>query len=156
MVRIEEIRYIDFAQWAAMYRKYAEFYNVTISDETAHTVWGWLGAYENEMRGLVALVDDEPAGIVHYRRYLRSMVGKVGIFLDDIYVDENFRRHGVAKALFEEIQKIAKAQNISVIRWITADYNKEAQEFYNSVGHKTGWLTYEQIISEDEKNYERK
>lgn len=143
MVEIIEIRKLSFQQWAALYQEYAELSGVEISDEQLRTVWQWLGSMETELRGLAALKDGVPTGLVHYRRFLRPLVGEVGIYLDDIYVNPDARRSGVGKALFDKIESIADSQDCTVIRWITSDVNYEAHEFYNQFGHKTGWITYD-------------
>lgn len=143
MVEIVEIQKLTFQQWAVLYREYAEISGVEISSEQLRIVWQWLGSLDTELRGLAALEEGVPVGLVHYRRFLRPLVGEVGIYLDDIYVNPTMRRSGVGKALFDKIESIADSQGSTVIRWITADANHEAHAFYNQFGHKTGWLTYD-------------
>ncbi|HHL34182.1 MAG TPA: GNAT family N-acetyltransferase [Desulfobulbaceae bacterium] len=143
MVEIVELRQIDYGQWATLYKAYADFYQVSLTEEQLQTVWTWLDGHETELRGLAALVDGEPQGIVHYRRFLRPLAGEVGIFLDDIFVCPSARRKGVGKALLDRLQDIADAQGCTVIRWMTAEHNHGAQNFYDLFGKKTGWITYD-------------
>jgi len=156
MIEIIDIRQLEFSEWAELYKSYAEFYKVPISEEQLHVVWEWLGGHETELKGIAALADGKPAGIVHYRRFLRPLVGEVGIFLDDIFVCPTARRKGVGKVMIEAIENIAKNQNCSIIRWITADYNRDAQTFYDQFGKKTGWITYDHVMSDDKDGHDRK
>jgi len=147
MIEIVEIRQIGFARWAELYKAYAEFYHVSMTDQQLRTAWSWLDGHETELRGLAAVVEGEAKGIIHYRRFLRPMAGEVGIFLDDIFVCPAGRRTGVGKALLERLEDVAKAQGCTVIRWITAEDNKGAQIFYDQFGQKTRWITYDHKMS---------
>jgi len=155
MIEIVEIRQISYAKWAELFESYAAFYEVTLTERQLQTVWQWLNSHETEIRGLAALVDGAPRGIVHYRSFLRTLTGDVGMFLDDIFVCPSARRTGVGKALLQELENIAKAQNSTVIRWITAEDNRGAQTFYDQFGKKTHWITYDHKMS-DEDGRERK
>ncbi|MCF8473092.1 MAG: GNAT family N-acetyltransferase [Emcibacter sp.] len=150
MVEIVEIRQIEFKKWAELYRSYAEFYNVTMTEDQLRKVWAWLDGYETELLGLAALVDGEARGIIHYRRFLRPLAAEIGIFLDDIYVCQTARRRGVGNALLRRLEDIAKAQGCKTIRWITANYNQEAQIFYDQFGKKSGWITYDHNMGDDD------
>ena len=156
MIEIVEIRQLSFEDWAELYRGYADSYDVPITDEQLHRVWIWLGGHETELRGVAAIKDGKPAGIVHYRRFLRPLAGEVGIFLDDIYVAEEARRQGVGEALLDAIKNIAETQNCTMIRWITSKDRPEAVAFYEQFGEKTNWITFDMKLDEKEKGYERK
>lgn len=150
MVEIVELRQIEYGQWAALYKAYADFYKVPLTEAQLQTVWTWLDGHETELRGLAALIDGKPEGIIHYRRFLRPLAGEVGIFLDDIFVCPSARRKGVGKALLDRLEDIADAQGCTVIRWMTAEHNHGAQNFYDQFGKKTGWITYDHKMGCDD------
>lgn len=143
MIEVVETRQIGFAKWAGLYKAYAEFYGVLMTDQQLQTAWGWLDGHETELRGIAALVEGVPRGIIHYRRFLRPLAGEVGIFLDDIFVCPSVRRLGVGKALLKRLEHIAEIQDCTVIRWMTAEHNHDAQNFYDQFGKKTSWITYD-------------
>lgn len=147
MIEIVEIREIEFKIWSGLYQEYARGYNVTLSEGQLTTVWAWLDGHETELRGLAALVDGAPKGIVHYRRFLRPLAGEVGIFLDDIFVCPSSRREGIGAELLGRLERIADAQGSSIIRWITAEDKQDAHRFYNQFGKKTSWITYDHKMS---------
>ena len=157
MIKIVEIRDVKFAHWAALYREYATAFKADLTEENLNIVWGWLGGYETEFKGLGAIDESgKLVGIAHYRRFLRPLVGEVGLFLDDIYVSPSARRLGAGKMLFDTLEKIADAQDCTLIRWITSDENKEAHKFYDQFGSQTGWITYDHMLGEDKLDVERK
>lgn len=150
MIEIVETRQIGFQKWADLYKAYAEFYKVPMTEQQLQLAWTWLDGHETELRGIAALVDGEPKGIIHYRRFLRPLAGEIGLFLDDIFVCPTVRRMGVGKALLARLESIAEVQDCTMIRWMTAEHNHGAQNFYNEFGKKTGWITYDHKMSGDD------
>ena len=69
------------------------------------------------------------------------------LYIDDICVDENYRRHGVGKRLYEHVLQFAneeKCFNITLNVWAK---NPSAQAFYESMGMTVQKVCMEQIIS---------
>ena len=68
------------------------------------------------------------------------------LYIDDICVDEKYRRHGVGKKLYEYVVQFAKEQkcfNITLNVW---DKNPSARAFYESVGMKVQKVCMEQVL----------
>lgn len=56
------------------------------------------------------------------------------IYIDILWVDERYRKHGLGSKLLEEIEKIAKEQNCSLIHLDTFDF--QAKDFYLRQGYE--------------------
>lgn len=68
------------------------------------------------------------------------------LYIDDICVDENYRRHGVGKKLYEYVVEFARKEkcfNITLNVW---DKNPGAQRFYESMGMKVQKVCMEQLL----------
>ena len=68
------------------------------------------------------------------------------LYIDDICVDENYRRHGVGKKLYEYVVQFAKEEgcfNITLNVWAK---NSGAQAFYESMGMKVQKVCMEKVI----------
>lgn len=52
-----------------------------------------------------------------------------------VCVDDNYRRHGVGKKMFEYIEQIAKEKNCEIIYFTCLQDNYGAHRFYRSVGY---------------------
>jgi GNAT superfamily N-acetyltransferase len=52
------------------------------------------------------------------------------IYLDDIVVNQEYRRHGIGAKLFEEVVKVCKAMGARKMDWQVLDWNEPAIEFY--------------------------
>lgn len=133
----------DEPRWRELFRGYREFYHLTESEDIVSRVWGWLMDSGHESNGLVAEADDVIVGIADYRRFSRPSTGTVGIWLDDLFTDPNVRGRGTGRAFISHLQEIAAAEGHSVVRWITADDNHQAQVLYDQVAKKTNWVTYD-------------
>lgn len=59
------------------------------------------------------------------------------IFIDDFCVDENERRHGVGKKLFNFIISYGKEISATCIELGVSEFNKEAITFYENLGMQT-------------------
>lgn len=133
----------DEARWRELFRGYREFYHLEESEEIVSRVWGWLIDPDHECNGLVAEVDGRVIGLADYRRFSRPSTGSVGIWLDDLFTDPEVRGRGTGRALIARLQEIAAAEGRSVVRWITAADNAQAQVLYDGVATKTNWVTYD-------------
>lgn len=86
---------------------------------------------------------------VYYYKY-STWKGKC-LFLEDIIVTENERKNGYGKLLFNEVVKVAKAQEVRRMEWQVLDWNAPAIEFYKKYNSNLDgeWinckLTFEQL-----------
>ena len=58
------------------------------------------------------------------------------IEIEDLCVDENHRKKGVGKRLFEEVVIFAKNINAQFIELIVWEFNQNARKFYENMGMK--------------------
>jgi GNAT superfamily N-acetyltransferase len=62
-----------------------------------------------------------------------SWTGKA-LYLDDLYVTAAFRRQGIGRRLLESVLQLAEEENCYKVRWQVSKWNKNAIEFYKSMG----------------------
>lgn len=106
-------------------------------------VWGWLMDPEHECQALVAESNGIVVAFGNYRRFARPSTGSVGLWLDDLFTSEQARGQGVARAIINELAQLTGVQGASVLRWITAQDNLQAQALYDQVATRTSWVTYD-------------
>ena len=75
-----------------------------------------------------------------------ALVPRVCAYIDDIAVDENYRRHGIGTALYNEAVKRAKERGAEVIQLQVSEFNKAAIDFYKSLGMTVWEYKMEQRI----------
>ncbi|MBA3649149.1 MAG: GNAT family N-acetyltransferase [Chitinophagales bacterium] len=77
----------------------------------------------------LAEVNNEVAGIAIYYIAYSTWKGKY-IYLDDFIVNEDFRRYGIGKKLFEAVGYAAKMIGANQFRWHVLNWNEPAINFY--------------------------
>ena len=83
---------------------------------------------------LLAFADGRPAAYVVYYFTFATMVGKRGLWLDDLFVMPEFRGKGIAKALMAYLAQVALQNECGRFEWMVLDWNKSAIDFYQGLG----------------------
>jgi GNAT superfamily N-acetyltransferase len=83
---------------------------------------------------LIAESDDRPAGFAFYFFNYSTWKGKPGLYLEDLFVEPEFRGLGIGKALLERVAAIAVEKNCPRLQWEVLDWNTPAIEFYRAMG----------------------
>ncbi|WP_029089172.1 GNAT family N-acetyltransferase [Brevibacterium album] len=133
----------DEPRWRELFRGYRAFYLLPESEEVVSRVWDWLMDPAHECEGLVAEGPDGITAIGHHRRFARPSTGTVGIWLDDLFTAPEARGRGAGRAIIAHLTALASAEDSSVVRWITAADNRQAQALYDRVAARTDWVTYD-------------
>jgi GNAT superfamily N-acetyltransferase len=101
------------------------------------------------VEALVATADGALIGYALYFHNFSSWRGRRGLFLEDLFVLPEWRRHGLGRALFAELTRIAQERGCARIEWIVLDWNIPAIRFYQSLGAQplNEWTTYRLDVS---------
>ncbi|MDB4648748.1 GNAT family N-acetyltransferase [Crocinitomicaceae bacterium] len=91
-----------------------------------------------------AIVADDNNEIIGFAIYYNSYSTWKGkcLYLEDLYVQEARRKHGVGALLFEKIISIAEYQKVRRLEWLVLDWNQPAIQFYKKYGANldNSWL----------------
>lgn len=136
----------DSAVIAAYLKKLAEFEKLS---EYCNVTGSKIHDLMNEENGLNALIAENSGvsiGIMVYYFYkIATFSGKRILYVEDVFIDPEYRRCGVGKLMFDKIKTIGKEQNCSRLEWKCLNWNTSAQRFYENIGGKCDtdeWLTY--------------
>lgn len=143
-MHISEATLNDKAGWEDLYRQYADFYQMPMSQEILDNVWSWIQDPQEAFYCIIAKDHQGNAvALMHVRAMPSPLRGsKVG-FLDDLYIVPTQRGSGILQQLFQALEAKAQQQGWPFVRWITADSNLRAQAAYAKVSQRTTWLTYQ-------------
>jgi GNAT superfamily N-acetyltransferase len=83
---------------------------------------------------LLAYWDAEPVGFALYFRNFSTFLGQAGIYLEDLFVEPEYRGKGIGKALLIRLAKIAIDRGYGRLEWAVLDWNTPSIEFYRSLG----------------------
>lgn len=77
-----------------------------------------------------------PVSFALYFFNFSTFLGKPGLYLEDLFVEPDYRGKGYGKKLLIELAKIAKEKNCGRMEWSVLDWNTPSIEFYKSLGAK--------------------
>jgi len=83
---------------------------------------------------LIAEHDSRPAGFAVYFFNYSTWVGRPGLYLEDLFVEPQFRGLGIGKALLQKVAAIAVENNCPRLQWEVLDWNTPAIDFYSAMG----------------------
>ncbi|MEO1090257.1 MAG: GNAT family N-acetyltransferase [Pseudomonadota bacterium] len=83
---------------------------------------------------LSGVVDGRVRGYALYSVAYETAWSARGLYLSDLFVAEDARRCGLARAFMAELVRRAKASGGSFVWWMTKPGNRQAEAFYASLG----------------------
>ncbi|MGP1361033.1 MAG: GNAT family N-acetyltransferase [Candidatus Fimenecus sp.] len=100
----------------------------------------------NEKDNVILVAADYSDNVIGYCINLKKENGGHSfIYIDDICIDESYRRQGIAERLIVETKKVAKKNGITTIELHAFCDNEGAVKFYESIGMKKRYITMEYI-----------
>ncbi|WP_428231173.1 N-acetyltransferase family protein [Flavobacterium sp.] len=121
---------LGLIQELAIFEKEPEAVVITVDDLVRD------GFGENPLfHVFVAEVEEEIVGIALYYYRYSTWKGKT-IHLEDLIVKDKMRGTGLGSALYAEIMKQGKKDNVRRIDWNVLDWNTPAVKFYENSGAK--------------------
>ena len=138
---------LELIQELATFEKEPDAVVVTVDDLVRD------GFSENPLfQCFVAEEENEIVGMALYYYRYSTWKGKT-IHLEDLIVKENKRGTGAGFALYKEIIKQGKAENVRRIEWNVLDWNTPAIDFYEKSGAKV--LDDWRVVHMDDKGIEQ-
>ena len=138
--RIDDVEQIlAFIVELAIYEK-AEHEVITTPQHILDTLF----CEDAKAHALICEIDGVAVGFAIYFFNYSTWLGKLGIYLEDLYVAQVSRGSGAGKALLRELAKIAVERDCGRVEWSVLDWNTPAIEFYEALGAKPQdeWTVY--------------
>ncbi len=82
----------------------------------------------------LAYWNNEPAGFALWFYNYSTFRGRAGIYLEDLFVDDDKRGHGIGKALLQHLAKRCIDEGLPRLQWWVLDWNAPSIKFYKSLG----------------------
>jgi GNAT superfamily N-acetyltransferase len=83
---------------------------------------------------ILAYAGSEPAGFAVYSFTFSSFMGKPGIYVEDLFVENQFRGKGIGKALLVTLARLGRERGCGRLEWSVLNWNEQAMEFYQDLG----------------------
>lgn len=127
--RGDEDGILDCIRRLAEYEKEPEAVQTT-ADDLRRTLFGpspTVFAHVVEKGGQIV------AAAVWFLNY-STWTGRNGIYLEDLFVRENERRHGYGRALLKALAGVCAERGYRRLEWAVLDWNEPSIRFYRSIG----------------------
>jgi len=93
---------------------------------------------------LIGEYEGKPVGYAIFFHNFSSFTGRIGLYIEDIYVKPEMRGKGFGQAIFAYIAKLAVERKCGRLEWSCLDWNKPSIAFYEKMSAKRleNWTMY--------------
>lgn len=140
-IKIATLKAEDRSRWNDLARSYKAFYETELPDKSYDEVWEYLLS-DQKVFGLGAYLQGNLVGFTHFLFHGTIWMEKA-CYLQDLFVDETARGHGVARALIEQVAQIAREHDSTKLYWQTRYDNTTARALYDKIAHHNGFIRYD-------------
>jgi GNAT superfamily N-acetyltransferase len=147
---IRAVATTDFDQWLPLWEGYNAFYQrvgpAAIAAEVTRMTWArFFDSYE-PVNALVAERAGQLLGLAHYIFHRHTaMLGPI-CYLQDLFTSEPARGRGVGRALINGVYDRAREAGSTRVYWQTHETNLVAQQLYDKVAERSGFIVYRENI----------
>ncbi|MDB5661408.1 MAG: family N-acetyltransferase [Cypionkella sp.] len=130
------------AAWRDLWAQYLAYYKVDLPDEVTAKTWARLMDPQSPMNARLASLNGEIVGFAIHHHHCSSWVIGDDCYLEDLFVSPTARKQGVARALIDDLQSLARARGWHRLYWHTDEANKTARSLYDSFTPSDGHIRY--------------
>ncbi|MDX3808126.1 N-acetyltransferase family protein [Bosea thiooxidans] len=145
-ITIRPLTAADRAAWTPLWHGYLTFYKSTLPPEIDDITFGRLTGGQEPMGGFIAERDGQALGMTNWVIHRTTWSEKPICYLQDLFTVPESRGTGVGRKLIEAVNQMAREKNCFRVYWQTHETNLQAQELYNKVADKSGFIVYRQPL----------
>ena len=82
----------------------------------------------------IGYLETKPIGFVLFFHNYSTFLGRPGLYIEDLFVDEVYRRRGYGRRLLLHVAGLAKERGCGRLEWSVLDWNEPAINFYKKLG----------------------
>ncbi len=129
---------LRFVKELAAYEKLSD---EVIADEKTMEEW----IFDRQKAEVIFVLEDgKEVGFALFFHNFSTFLGRAGIYLEDLYVREEYRGRGYGKAILKKLASIAVERGCGRLEWSCLDWNQPSIDFYLSLGAEAmdDWTVY--------------
>lgn len=143
--RIRPVRRDDIDSFLRLMDAHADFEKMDRpADEARQRLVDHLLSDPPKYQAFLASIDGKDVGYAATYEAYSSFVAHTTLFLEDIFVESEYRGRGFGRVMFEHLAQEALRMGCGRMEWMVQDWNEGAIRFYERRGGKQveGWHTY--------------
>jgi len=140
---------MDLIKQLAVYEKLMDIYTAT-EELYRRYGFGTEAIFEALLVENKSYEGPEYLGMALYYYTYSTFTGRPTLYLEDIFVIEEYRGRGIGTKILVELAKIAIEKGCGRMEWIVLDWNEPSIEFYKSIGAfpLDEWTVFRMLPSE--------
>ncbi len=83
---------------------------------------------------VLGYVGTTPVGFAVYFPTFSTASGRTGLYLEDLYVEPEWRGRGFGRQLLAHVARVAAERGGNGLNWSVLDWNESASRFYQNLG----------------------
>ena len=141
---IERISDANFNDFISLIRKLAEYEKLPGPDEEAKVRLKRDGLSENpKYEAYLAILNGTAIGYIIYFMTYSTFLALPTLFIEDLFLLEEYRRKGYGQQMFNFCVKEAKRRKSGRVEWAVLTWNEPAIKFYEkNKASRLGWYFY--------------
>jgi GNAT superfamily N-acetyltransferase len=132
----------DREAWEPLWQGYLAFYKASLASDVTNATWRRFFDPLEPLHAVVAERDGRLIGIAHYLLHRSTWAPVCYCYLEDLFVEPTVRGSGAGRALIATVQAAARNAGASRLHWTTHETNQTAQNLYNRVAERPGFVQY--------------
>ena len=147
---VRAVSHGDREQWLRLWEGYNAFYGrsgaTALDPSVTGTTWARFLDPAEPIHALVAERDGELIGLAHYLFHRSTVAIGLNCYLQDLFIGEAARGHGVGRSLISAVFDRAKASGSPRIYWQTHETNHIARKLYDAMAENSGFIVYRKLL----------
>ena len=82
----------------------------------------------------IGYFEGTPVGFVLFFHNVSTFLGRPGVYIEDLFIEEKFRRRGFGAVLLRYVAQLAVERKCGRLEWSVLDWNQPAINFYKKLG----------------------
>ena len=132
----------DRDAFLALWQAYLAFYQVDLAPMVTDATWTRLMDAASPVKARLAEVDRQVLGFAIHMHHPSTWVATEDCYLEDLYVAEGARGHGLGRALIDDLIVLARAKGWARLYWHTNEGNTSARALYDQYVASDGHIRY--------------
>jgi len=151
---IEKVKEENFDEFLKLVEKLADYEKQELLDKQVKQRLKKDALSENpRYEGYLAKLNDKYVGYMIFFMSYSSYLALPTLYLEDIFILEEYRRKGFGQKMFKFCIEKAKENNCGRMEWCAFNWNKTAHNFYKKIKANPLDKTYYRFTKEEIENF---
>jgi GNAT superfamily N-acetyltransferase len=142
MLDLRDATHADETTFRVLWDQYLAFYKVTLAPAVTAATWARLIDLTSPVKARLAVLDGQVMGFAIHLHHPSTWVASEDCYLEDLFVTEAARGHGLGRALIDDLVALARAKGWSRLYWHAQETNTHARALYDQYVASDGHVRY--------------